>query len=205
MTSSAEDATRFLHQACRGLPNRSNSKSLASSNTADASVFEDLSREDDFYIAILEHALAFFGSRILHPARPALRDNDLSALLDLTREDLEHEAGLPFADAVDALQFVAQHREKFLCKDSGSRNARRCVRRSYTPEPNCHLPEFTGRKYEYVIERLGCLAGTDLYDSYLEGYLTTTALRRLFLTHIERPGLARETYQQLADRFKSGK
>jgi hypothetical protein len=202
MTASAEDATRFLHQACRGLPNRCNSKSLASSNTADATC-QDLSREDEFYIAILEHALAFFGSRILHPARPALRDNDLAALLDLTREDLENEAGLPFADAVDALQFVSQHREQVLYKDSGSRNARRCVRRSETSELNWNLPEFTGRKYEYVIERLGCLAGTDLYDSYLEGYLTTSALRRLFLTHIERPGVAQETYQQLACRFKS--
>jgi hypothetical protein len=207
MTSSAEDATRFLHQACRGLPNRCSSKSLAQSNAAAASERQDLSRDDAFYIAILEHALAFFGSRILHPARPALRDADLAGLLDLTREDLENEAGLPFADAVDALQFVTQHREQFVRRDSasGARSGRSCVRRSYNPEPNRQLPEFTGRKYEYVIARLGCLTGTDLYDSYLEGYLTTTGLRRLFLTHIERPGVARETYLQLLYRLSSNK
>jgi hypothetical protein len=205
MTSSAEDATRFLHQACRGLPNRCHSKSLVPSNASSVSVCQDLSRVDAFYIAIIEHACAFFGSRILYPARPALRDSDLAGLLDLTREDLENEAGLPFADAVDVLQFVTQHREEFLCKDPGSRNARRCVRRSQASELNCQPPEFTGRKYEYLIDRLGSLAGTDLYDSYLEGGLTTTGLRRLFLTHIERPGVARETYLQLLYRLRSNK
>jgi hypothetical protein len=183
MTSSAEDASRFLHQACRGLPNLSNGKALATAPHAPGT--QPLDKDDAFYMAVLEHALAFFGSRILHPARPALRDTDIANLFDVTREDLEHQTSLPFADAVEALDFLTEHREQDL--------------------PAAQVPAFTGRKYEYVAEQLGYLTGNDLYDAYLEGRLTTAALRKLFLTHIEQPGLAREAYLQLRTRLSSGR
>jgi hypothetical protein len=183
MTSSAEDATRFLHQACRGLPNLSNGKALATAPHAPGT--QPLDKDDAFYMAVLEHALAFFGSRILHPARPALRDTDIANLFDVTREDLEHQTSLPFADAVEALDFLTEHRERDL--------------------PAAQVPAFTGRQHEYATEQLGYLTGNDLYDAYLEGRLTTAALRKLFLTHIEQPGLAREAYLQLRTRLSSGR
>ena len=71
---------------------------------------ESLDRDDAFYMAVFEHALAFLGSRILYPARPALRDADMAELFDVTREDLEQQTSLPFADAVEALDFLMQHR-----------------------------------------------------------------------------------------------
>jgi len=185
MTSSAEDATRFLHQACRGLPNLPNGKALAQHIAAHTPpVAQPLARDDAFYMAVFEHALAFFGSRILHPARPAPRDIDIANLFDVTREDLEHQTSLPFADAVETLDFLIQHREQ----DSRAAQA----------------PAFTGRKYEYVAEQLGYLTGNDLYDAYLEGRLTTAALRKLFLTHIEQPGVACEAYVRLRTRLRSG-
>ena len=49
-----------------------------------------------FYLTVFEHALAFFGSRMLHPARPALRDADSAELFELTHEDLEQQTSLPF-------------------------------------------------------------------------------------------------------------
>ena len=185
MTSSAEDATRFLHQACRGLPNLCPGKAIAQHTAPHAApVIPLLDKDDAFYMAVFEHALAFFGSRILHPARPAFRDPDLAELFEVTREDLEYQTSLPFADAVDALDFLTQHRAHDSCA--------------------APAPAFTGRKYEYVAERLGCLTGTDLYDAYIEGRLTTAALRKLFLTHIEQPGMAREAYVQLRTRLRSG-
>jgi uncharacterized iron-regulated protein len=182
MTSSAEDATRFLHQACRGLPNLCNGK--AAPNVAPGG--HSLDKDDAFYMAVFEHALAFLGSRILYPARPALRDTDIADLFDVTREDLELQTSLPFVDAVGALDFLIQHRQ------------------SSTLESFAPAPTFTGRKYEYVAEQLGYLAGNDLYDAYLAGRLTTAALRKLFLTHIEEPGVAREAYAQLRARLRSG-
>jgi uncharacterized iron-regulated protein len=181
MTSSAEDATRFLHQACRGLPNLCNGKAGALAPCA-----ESLDKNDAFYMTVFEHALAFLGSRILYPARPALRDSDIAGLFDVTREDLELQTSLPFADAVEALDFLTRYRESPAAE-------------SFEPSP-----AFSGRKYDYVAEQLGYLAGNDLYDAYLEGRLTTAALRKLFLTHIERPGVAREAYAQLRTRLRSG-
>jgi hypothetical protein len=181
MTSSAEDAVRCLHQACRGLPNLSNGKAPAAQAAPGA---KTLGHDDAFYMAVFEHALAFFGSRILHPARPAFRDSDLAELFDVTREDLEHQTSLAFTDAVEVLDFLTEHRQHD-CRDAQD-------------------PSFTGRKYEYAAEQLGHLTGTDLYDAYIEGRLSTANLRKLFLTHIEEPGVAREAYLQLRSRLRSG-
>jgi len=198
MTSSAEDATRFLHQACRGLPNLSNGRALGPQSAAHAGPdAKALEKDDAFYMAVFEHALAFFGSRILHPARPGLRDTDIAELFDITREDLEHQTSLPFVDAVEALDFLTQHRMHDF------RDSHYSPRRS-TLESLAQAPAFTGRKYEYVAEQLGYLTGTDLYDAYIEGRLTTAALRKLFLTHIEQPGVARAAYIQLKARLRSG-
>jgi hypothetical protein len=72
------------------------------------------------------------------------------------------------------------------------------------PESLAPAPEFTGHKYEYAAEQLGYLTGNDLYDAYLAGRLTTAALRKLFLTHIEEPGAACDVYLQVRARLRSG-
>ena len=56
----AEEAARFLHHACRGLPLRRNGHPLR--------VPPD--PVDRFYSRVVEHVLAYFGSRVLYPARP---------------------------------------------------------------------------------------------------------------------------------------
>jgi hypothetical protein len=66
----AEDATRFLHQACRGLPLRGNGQ--AQHVPADST--------DSFYVRLLEHAVAYFGSRVLCPSRPTPIDVDTQPL-----------------------------------------------------------------------------------------------------------------------------
>jgi len=74
MMHAAEDATRFLHQACRGLPLRLNGHNgngdLANSGLS----------TDSFYARVIEHAVAYFGSRVLHPSRPAHAAEDSSQL-----------------------------------------------------------------------------------------------------------------------------
>ncbi len=183
MISSAEDATRFLHHACRGLPNLAHGKASAPA-VPDT---QPSGRDDTFYTSVFEHALAFFGSRILHPARPALRDSDIAGLFDITREDLEHQTSLPFPDAVEVLDFLIAHR------------AQDFRRKRHSDLP---IPAFQGHKHHYLLKQLGYLTGTDLYDAYLEGRLTTPALRKLFLIHIEHPGVARDAYLQLKTKLR---
>jgi hypothetical protein len=67
MMYAAEEAARFLHHACRGLPLLRNGHPIA--RTAPV---------DRFYARTLEHALAYFGSRVLFPARPSVGMDDLT-------------------------------------------------------------------------------------------------------------------------------
>jgi hypothetical protein len=71
----AEEASRFLHHACRGLPLRRNGHPVVTGQAADR-----------FYARTLEHALAYFGSRVLYPARLAVRIEDQR---DLSRASCE--------------------------------------------------------------------------------------------------------------------
>lgn len=180
MVSATEDAARFLHHACRGLPDRMNGRHHSLRGAQDA-----------FFAAVLEHALACFGSRILHPARTPFRDADLEELHELTCEDLERQASLKYPDVVDVLEFLSWYRR------SARGNSLRHASADWT-----RALAFTGRKWEYATERLGCLLGNDLYDAYLEGRLGPPALRRLFLAHLEEPGSASEVYANLNARLR---
>jgi hypothetical protein len=65
----AEDAARFLHHACRGLPRRvTDQRNLDSPREPEHK--PALSKIDVFYTCAVEHALASFGSSLLYPARP---------------------------------------------------------------------------------------------------------------------------------------
>lgn len=174
MTSATEDAARFLHNACRGLPDRVNGKMPRPRNPQDA-----------FFAACLEHAVACFGSRILHPARPAFRDRDLEELYELTREDLEQQTSLAYSDVTETLDFLAWHRQS-------SAQRARAAGPDWT-----RVLAFTGRKWEYATEQLGCLLGNDLYDAYIDGRVGPAVLRCLFLAHLEEPGAASDVYANL--------
>lgn len=58
MMYGGEEAARFLHHACRGLPQRNGAE-------------HERDIADRFYTRIVENALGYVGSRALHPARPA--------------------------------------------------------------------------------------------------------------------------------------
>jgi len=145
MMYAAEEAARFLHHACRGLPLRRNGHPLPPSE-----------RSDRFYARTMEHALAYFGSRVLHPARPAVRAEQGT---DLSRSACE-----------DRLQEALR----------GDRN-----------------------KFDSAAQSLGYLLGSELYDAYVRGCISRTALRHLFLTRLEEPGKARKTCFELVARVRA--
>jgi hypothetical protein len=140
----AEDATRFLHQACQGLPhwlkehsNKGEDGSLVGSNR------DRRTAVDDFYARVVEHAVAYFGSRVLCPSRPAPEDSS-----PLSRAACEKAA-----------QAVAR-------AEAG--------------------------KWEPAAQNLGYRLGNQIYDAYLGGKVAPSGLRRLFLAHLDEPGLARK-------------
>src|SRR5712691_2575078 len=83
MTYVAEEAARFLHHACRGLPARGNGHPGTNANR--------------FYAEALEYALGYFGSRVLNPARPAVEDgasHELHEASESERKKIDSSAQL---------------------------------------------------------------------------------------------------------------
>ncbi|MFZ0733261.1 MAG: ChaN family lipoprotein [Candidatus Sulfotelmatobacter sp.] len=140
MMHAAEDATRFLHHACQGLPHRLNGHPVETSVRAEGPLLPD-----NFYARVIEHVLAYFGSRVLYPSRPV---PDPQAIPQLSRAACEKAAQM--AVRADAGEF-----------------------------------ESSAQDWGYRI-------GSEIYDAYLAGKLAPSGIRRLFLAHLDEPGLARK-------------
>ncbi len=142
MIHAAEDATRFLHQACQGLPQRLNGQ-MEEGSAANGSSNRERNPIDNFYARVIEHAVAYFGSRVLYPSRPAPDDSSLPS--------------------------------RAACEKA----AQAAVRADIS-------------KVESSAQDLGYRIGSQIYDAYLAGKVTPSGLRRLFLAHLDEPGLARK-------------
>jgi hypothetical protein len=152
MIHAGEDATRFLHQACQGLPQRLNGQTeqgSAASETRDRHP-----AIDDFYARVIEHAVAYFGSRVLYPSRPSPEDSS------------------PLSRA--ACEKVAQ---AAIRSDTSKRDS--------------------------AAQDLGYRIGSQIYDAYLTGKVAPSALRRLFLAHLDEPGLARKVCAAVIAKLRS--
>jgi len=150
----AEDAARFLHHACRGLPQRRNGyggdeNELHGNSSA-------LTRMDAFYVRVIEHGVAYFGSRVLYPARPAAETDNSFSLSCAACEKA-------------ALAAIRSDDEKA----------------------------------EAIAKDWGYHLGSMLYDAYLGGRVTPGGLRRLFLTHLDQPGVARKVCRAVIARVRS--
>jgi Haem-binding uptake, Tiki superfamily, ChaN len=181
MLHASEEAARFLHHACRGLPAGVAAREEGADEPADF-----------FYGRALENALAYFGSRVLYPARPAVREADLRDLSEQTREDVERQTGLPFAESMRALDFLLLHRLLEV-------NPKQCEQVRGSLDDGVRS---SGAKFEYITRQLGYLLGCDLYEGYLEGRVMPGFVRSLFLTHVEEPGTARDAYFLQVNRLR---
>jgi hypothetical protein len=154
MVHAAEDATRFLHHACQGLPHRLNGHSTGTT-MAGESVARS-SAIDHFYARVIEHAVAYLGSRILYPSRPAPSAEDS---VQLSRAACE-KAALA-ASRAEAWEF-----------DSST-------------------------------QAWGYRIGNQIYDAYLAGKVKPSGMRRLFLAHLDEPGLARKVCAAVISKLRS--
>ena len=149
MMHAAEDATRFLHQACQGLPHCWNGQVAPSPELSNQQP-----DSDRFYVRVIEHAIAYFGSRVLYPSRPApVTDN-----APLKRAGIEKmaQAASRSEDGVEPTALELGHR-----------------------------------------------IGSQIYDAYLAGKVPLRGLRRLFLAHLDEPGIARKVCSAIVSKLKS--
>src|SRR5712691_3569093 len=153
MMHAAEDATRFLHHACRGLPERLNGQNVNGEGSAQVSTSLTT---DAFYTRVVEDAVAYFGCRVLYPSRPA--------------PETEDPAALSRAACEKAAQAAIRGDE---------------------------------RKFEIMARDWGYRIGSQIYATYLAGKVKPGGLRRLFLAHLDQPGLARKVCTAVIARLRS--
>jgi hypothetical protein len=97
MMHAAEDAARFLHHACRGLPDRLNGHAVTNHQPLPA-------RETDhFYTRVVEHTVAYLGSRILYPSRPVPEAGDAQPVSRAACEKLAQAAIRGEINKIDSL------------------------------------------------------------------------------------------------------
>jgi hypothetical protein len=153
MMHAAEDAARFLHHACRGLPQRVSGRGVRDQASQENS--GEALRTDAFYTRVIEHAVAYFGSRVLYPSRPSPEAESLS----LSRAALEKAA-------------------------------------QTTVRGDAAKLESTAKEWGFRI-------GSQIYDIYLAGKVKPAGLRRLFLAHLDEPGLARKVCTVVIAKLRS--
>ena len=113
---------------------------------------------DAFYTRVIEHAVAYFGSRVLYPSRPAVETEDSPAL---SRAAIEKAAQAAIrADA---------------------------------------------ERFEAISQDWGYRIGSQIYATYLAGKVKPSGLRRLFLAHLDEPGLARKVCTAVMAKVRSAK
>ena len=54
------------------------------------------------------------------------------------------------------------------------------------------------KKIDSSAQLLGYMLGDALYEAYLKGRVSRSMLRRLFLVHLDEPGLAKEMFREIA-------
>src|SRR5579863_1982793 len=144
MIHAAENAARFLHHACRGHPDLE-AEDRGLSTEGESRGRSKQSPTDEFYVATMEHAVAYFGSCVLHPSRFEAQPEERPALSRAGCEKLAQSA---------------------IRADRG--------------------------RLEALAQELGDRIGAEIYALYLAGKVAPSGLRRLFLAHIDEPGVARK-------------
>jgi hypothetical protein len=153
MVHAAEDVARFLHHACQGLPRRLDAHK---NDSAAPHAGGSKNAVDRFYARVVEHASAYFGSRLLYPSRPAPEEDDSTQFSQAACEKA-------------ALAATRADREKL----------------------------------ESAAQQWGYRIGSRIYDAYLSGKLAPRGVRRLFLAHLDEPGLARKVCAAVIAKLRS--
>ena len=125
---------------------------------------------DRFYAAVLDHALIYLGSRVLYPARPAVREAHYYALYSHPREMVGYYGLYSYREYLEMIDFLLLHKDYEVRREQYGRSP--------------HLLEtalqYSGARFNYVTRELGLMLGTELYDAYVAGRISKQSLRALF-------------------------
>ncbi|MBZ5646241.1 MAG: ChaN family lipoprotein [Acidobacteriia bacterium] len=182
MVGGAEEAVRFVHAACSG---------WAGSVTESAAPSDDALAEYVFYQRTLEEALAYFGSRVLSPERPPVREADLYALYTQPCESVEQRFD-GYREFMETIDFLVLHKD-------WETNFRRYFQ---MPQLLRDGIRYRDERFVFVTEKLGHMLGSELYDAYVAGRLSKRYIRALFFRKLAAADSARKMYFDVVRRSR---
>ena len=175
----AQEVARFVLHACQA--------ALHSDSAA-----LPLNSEDRFYLAAMEEALIYLGSRVLDPGRESVRESGLYVLYTHPREVVEEQTIFSYREFLEMVDFLVLH------KDWEANHGRY----RHVPELIGVGLQYQGERLDYVTRQLGLMLGSQLYDAYVSGAVAKRFLRTLFLRKLYRPGIARSAYFDAVRRLR---
>ena len=167
-----EEIAWYVHRACRG----EIGKVPASTS--------DRTPQEAFYQRALEQALRFFGSRVLFPSRPVLRETELYGLYLAP----ESNGDFPREEFEKMLDFLVMHKDY------------EAHRGKYFRMPLLIEQGLlsNGMKLEYLTKQLGQLLGNEIYEGYLAGQVGKRTIRALYFADLHASGAAEAAYFDIA-------
>jgi Haem-binding uptake, Tiki superfamily, ChaN len=192
MVHGGEQAAHFVHHACRGshLDLHIKDSHVAAVNSI---VRNQGNAEDAFYIRVMEEALGYFGSRVLYPARPAIRERDLYPLYAQPREAIEEQTIYSYREYMQMIDFIVMHKDY---------EANLRAWHNLPPLFQEGL-QYQGEKFDFATRTLGHILGGELYDAYIAGRIAKRTLHQLFFRDLDAAGAARSAYFALVRRVQA--
>jgi hypothetical protein len=148
-------------------------------------------QHDNFYTFVIEEALAFFASKLIHPARNYFQESPFYRLTGKPREEIEAQSGHAQEEFDKIVRFILVHKR---------------MEQDYTDYE--HVPEEilaginADRKRVYILtHELGYFLGQQMYEGFQQKVITREEISRLFRTRFDESGSALNAYLSLAERF----
>ncbi len=179
LVHAGEEAGHFVNMALKG------------------EVYENARHEgrqhDNFYTSVMEEALAFFASKLVHPTRNNFLESPFYRLYGKPKEQIEAEAGMPVEQFDQIVRFILVHKR---------------MEQHYADYE--HIPDEilrgikASRRHVYLLtHELGYYLGQQMYDGLRADILTRGEITRLFRTRFNQSGSALRAYLDLAERLSS--
>ena len=178
----AEEAARFVHAACARWAD------LPTDTTAPE---PEVLAQSLVYRRVLQDGLAYLGSRILDPGRPAARESDLYTLYAQPSEDVETGAW-SYREFMQMVDFLVLHKDW------------EANYRHYVDVPKLIRDglAYLDTKFAFVTEKLGHMLGSELYDAYVAGKISKRYIRALFFRKLTAADSARAMYFDIVKKVR---
>jgi hypothetical protein len=148
-------------------------------------------RHDLFYASVIEEALAFFASKIIHPARNHFQESVFFRLYGKDPETIERATGQRHADFQEIVRFILLHKRL----EQKYRDYER------VPDEILRGVGADSARARVLTHELGYYLGQQLYDGYQAGAISREEIADLFRARFDESGSALKAYLNLAERL----